>query len=60
RAPTEILYGERDALTSLETMRAFAGRIGARLTVMPNGEHWFHTPEQMRFLREWLLRVKGS
>ena len=53
--PTRILYGERDHLTSRETISAFAGRVGAELTVMPGGEHWFHTEEQMRFLDAWIL-----
>ena len=52
--PTRILYGDRDNLTSSETMSAFAARINAPLTVMPRGEHWFHTPEQMAFLDRWL------
>ena len=52
--PTRILYGERDFLTPLETMSRFAARIGAPLTVMPGGEHWFHTPEQMAFLDAWI------
>ncbi len=52
--PTSILYGGRDFLTPPETMSAFAARIGAQLTVMPRGEHWFHTPEQMDFLDRWL------
>ena len=52
--PTRILYGDRDFLTPPETMSAFAAQIGAPLTVMPRGEHWFHTPEQMRFLDGWI------
>ena len=52
--PTRILYGEHDNLTPLETMTTFAARIGAPLTVMPGGEHWFHTPEQMAFLNRWI------
>jgi len=52
--PTSILYGEHDNLTPLETMAAFAARIGAPLTVMPGCEHWFHTPEQMAFLDRWI------
>ena len=52
--PTRILYGERDNLTSPETMSAFAARINAPLTVMRGGEHWFHTPEQMAFLDAWI------
>ena len=57
RVPTRILYGERDGLTSIETVSAFAKRTGAELTVMPGGEHWFHTDVQMRFLDEW---IKGA
>ena len=52
--PTRILYGDRDFLTQPETMSAFAARINAPLTVMRGGEHWFHTPEQMSFLDEWI------
>ena len=31
----------------------FVRRFGCGLTVMEDGEHWFHTPEQLDFLREW-------
>lgn len=54
--PTHILYGERDLLTAWETAASFAQRIGATLTVMPNGEHWFHTDEQMAFLDDWIQK----
>lgn len=53
--PTQILYGSKDHLTSLATISAFAEQIGAALTVMDGGEHWFHTPEQMQFLDTWIL-----
>lgn len=52
--PTRILYGEKDNLTSYATISAFAQRIHAPLTVMSGGEHWFHTPEQMAFLDDWI------
>lgn len=52
--PTQILYGECDNLTSIEAVTAFARRHKSKLTVMPGGEHWFHTPEQMRFLDDWI------
>ncbi|MDD5832654.1 MAG: alpha/beta hydrolase [Clostridiales bacterium] len=54
--PTDILYGEKDGMTSLEVISGFADRHHASLTVMPEGEHWFHTKEQMDFLSEWLRR----
>lgn len=53
--PTEILYGSRDNLTSMQTISAFAEEHHAGLTVMEDGEHWFHTAEQMAFLDRWLL-----
>ena len=58
--PTEILYGDQDNLTSLETMTGFAEKHHAGLTVMQGGEHWFHTEEQMRFLDEWIINVKAQ
>lgn len=36
------------------TIRNFAEQIGATLTVMKKGEHWFHTQEQIKFLDDWL------
>lgn len=55
--PTEILYGETDNLQSLDTVRSFAETHNAGFTVMPGGEHWFHTPEQMRFLDNWMQNL---
>ena len=52
----QIIYGKNDNLTSLETVRTFAERHNAVLTVMENGEHWFHTDEQMRFLDDWIRK----
>ena len=57
--PTAILYGERDHLTSFATISAFAGRHRAKLCVMPGGEHWFHTPEQLHFLDGWLRAAEA-
>ena len=51
--PTNILYAENDFLTSLETMTNFANKTNSSLTIMKNGEHYFHTEEQMNFLDNW-------
>lgn len=56
--PTEILYGSDDNLTSSETIRSFADKHNTGLTVMEQGEHWFHTEEQMRFLDEWFRKCQ--
>lgn len=55
KVSTRILYGAKDHLTSMETISAFSAQTGAELTVMPEGEHWFHTEEQMQFLDNWVL-----
>ena len=56
--PTEILYGSEDKLQTVNTIKAFADDIGAGLTIMEQGEHWFHTEEQLQFLRECLIRCE--
>ena len=55
KIPTQILYGSMDNLTTLETMQEFANKVGAAITVMDGGEHWFHTEEQMVFLDRWII-----
>ena len=54
---TKILYGEKDNLTSFETIKDFADVHKASLTVMKGGEHWFHTKEQMDFLDRWISEI---
>ena len=53
-APTAILYGEADNLCEYEVITSFAQRFGCSLTVMKQGEHYFHTPVQLDFYRRWL------
>lgn len=53
RCPTVILYAGQDNMTGRATVERFAADHGAVLTVMENGEHWFHTSEQLSVLREW-------
>lgn len=51
--PTAILFAGQDNMTSRETVDRFVAAHNAALTVMENGEHWFHTPEQLAVLRAW-------
>lgn len=51
--PTAILYAGQDNMTSRETAERFVSAHDAALTVMENGEHWFHTPEQLAVLQAW-------
>ena len=51
---TQILYGENDAVSDRNAVEAFTKRCGAKLTLMPGGEHWFHTPQQLCFFKNWI------
>lgn len=55
--PTEILYAGKDNLISRQTVEKFAASHNAKVTVMENGEHWFHTDEQLAFLDEWMKKA---
>ena len=55
-SPTAILYAGQDHLTARETVDNFAQRFGCTVTVMENGEHWFHTEEQLAVLDVWLQK----
>lgn len=55
-SPTAILYAGHDHLTAWETVDDFAKRFGCTVTVMENGEHWFHTEEQLAVLDAWLRK----
>jgi hypothetical protein len=53
---TSLLYGSPENLTDTNDIDAFAGRFHCDLTVMENGEHWFHTEEQLKFMNDWIAR----
>ncbi|MGE4213641.1 MAG: alpha/beta hydrolase [Anaerotignaceae bacterium] len=53
-SPTEILYGETDNLCEFDFVSSFAKKFNCGLEVMENGEHYFHTPEQLNFFRQWV------
>lgn len=52
-APTHILRPEIDMIVSEEIGRDFISLHQCQVTIMPNGEHWFHTAKQLAFLKEW-------
>ena len=51
--PTAILYAGQDNLTPRQGVDGFVERFHCSLTVMEDGEHWFHTPEQLEVLHRW-------
>ena len=53
-AKTHILYGEKDKLVDKESIYKFVVNHNASLTIMKNGEHYFHTPGQLKYIRKWI------
>lgn len=53
---TRILYGDCDNITSLEAVQRFVGQSASQLQVVPGAEHYFHTPEQLAILDQWMTR----
>lgn len=51
--PTFILRPEVDMVVSEVVGRDFTGKHLCNVTMMPDGEHWFHTPEHLTFLKAW-------
>lgn len=52
--PTSLLYGSLEDLTDRSDIDAFSERFHCDLTVMEDGEHWFHTEEQLAVLNDWI------
>ena len=50
------MYGANYNLISGETVYEFVKKTGTSLTVMEDGEHWFHTDGQMEFLDDWIRK----
>ena len=58
--PTKILYGGKDNLIDRCVIEKFCENFNCSLTVMENGEHWFHTEEQLDFTCNWIKRNIGK
>lgn len=52
-SPTSILYAGKDNLTERWVVDAFCARFHSDVSVMENGEHWFHTNQQLAVLDQW-------
>ena len=56
-APTYLLRPETDLFVSKEVDHDFISHHQCKVTIMPDGEHWFHTPEQLVFLKAWEEKI---
>lgn len=51
--PTQILYGEKDDTCEFDTIKNFTERFNCDLKIVPDGEHYFNTEEQLKALEDW-------
>lgn len=55
--PTEILYGSYDEQVYVQSMIEFLEKHPlAKLTVKEDAEHYFNSPEEKEFIRDWIIR----
>ena len=60
--PTDILYGSNDELVYIENIMEFLKNHPlSKLTIKQDAGHWFHTDEELDFIKSWILRnIKGN
>ena len=54
---TYILYGNKDNLQEEKIINDFCIKFNCKLSVLENGEHFFHTEEQLEFYKNWLDKI---
>lgn len=54
---TYILYGNKDNMQNEDIIKNFSNKFNCGLTILENGEHYFHTEEQLKFYKEWLEKL---
>ena len=54
--PTEILYAENDEIIKREDVLSFVEKHpNTKLTIKHNSQHYLHTPEELEFIKNWIL-----
>lgn len=51
---TSILYGLKDNLCEFDIISNFSKDFNCDLQIVDNGEHYFHTKEQLQSFRKWV------
>ena len=54
---TYILYGNKDNMQNEDIIKNFSNKFNCDLSILNEGEHYFHTEEQLKFYKEWLNKV---
>lgn len=51
---TFVLYGNKDNLQDENIIKDFCNNFNCNLSILENGEHYFHTEEQLKFYENWI------
>ena len=54
---TYILYGNKDNMQNENIIEDFSNEFNCDLTILKNGEHYFHTEEQLNFYSDYLDKI---
>ena len=54
---TYILYGKNDNMQTESIIKDFCNKFNCELSILENGEHYFHTEEQLNYYKDWLNKV---
>ena len=54
---TYILYGNKDNMQEQSIIQEFANKFQSKLSTVEEGEHYFHTEEQLGIYKNWLNEV---
>ena len=54
---TYILYGNKDNMQNESIIKDFSNEFNCDLTILKNGEHYFHTEKQLNCYKNWLDRI---
>ena len=54
---TYILYGDNDIMQDYKAIKNFSNKFNCKLSVLKDGEHYFHTEEQLKCYKNWLNKI---
>lgn len=54
---TYILYGDKDNMQQEKVIKDFVNSFNCKLSILKDGEHYFHTAEQLNYYKNWLNKM---
>ena len=49
-----VLNGNKDNMQEQNIIKDFSDKFNCELSILENGEHYFHTEEQLKYYENWL------